>query len=268
MQIKFLILAIFVQLTFITFGEEYIASLKDPSAWSREEIVISQDLVVFSNIAKPGIIVTVIGANDVTIDFETSPAAVYLKSSGAVLDEKKKLSSLKIGDDTYDDVSYWRYIARMNNRPVYSCVWQLQNNQYSYTISILFPCDELSYVNKFLNENLILLPVERDNENKMIKMANQLCISLQKFGPQMMGEGVLMVGCNVDSEKKILSRTYRFTHDASEEDIETSRREVSQQMIEFEKDTVPLVRLALKFGYQLEVIWENPNGTILAKHLF
>lgn len=253
-------------------GQEYVAKIADTDAWmvNPNFSMPINNMVAFQSMEYPETGVFVYAVQNGHYPFDDGSVFYnYIKSSNAKLKIDEEIPSLIVGQATYLKVRYLRYIANVDKKPGNIQVWQFSDGNVEYTIMSVSPSSVNTAVERFIADNLKLLPPPKTSEEEFIsavKELNELCLQTKGFP---LDDGVWIINLEASPESKQLKRTYKIDYSVPYDyQVILLSRVGNQAMVDEERNTALLVQQAIELGYSLVNIWQNENGEFLISHEF
>lgn len=251
-------------------GQEYVAKIADTDAWmiNPNFSMPINNMVAFISKEYPETGVIVYAVQNGHYPFEEGTVFYnFIKSSNAKLKIDEEILSLIVGQTMYLKVRYIRYIAHVDKKPGNIRVWQFSDGNVEYTIISVCPNSVNTAVERFIADNLKLLPPPKTSEEEFIsavKKSNELCLQTKGIP---LDDGVWIINVEASPESKQFKRTYKIDYSVPSEYQEFLLSKAGNQaIVDEERNTALLVQQAIELGYSLVNIWQDENGEFLISH--
>lgn len=270
---KLILLPILVFLaSFAANANEYVANIEGTNKWAPFTKIQfpSNNFVTFKSKIYAETFVMVYAVADIHLPLEEcTPFYKLISWSHAKLDKEEEIPYIIVGDSTYSNVKYKRYVAQVNTEEGNIKIWQFFKGNVEYTIMAFCPNAQNVAVDSFITHNLKLLPPPPISEEEFLTTVSNFQNKCSQKNGILLDEGLKIIKVEATTDKKRLIRTYEID-DSYPQDMREMflSREGNEEMVENEKDTVLLVQQAISLGYTIVYIWQNQKGEHLATYEF
>lgn len=251
-------------------ANEYVAKIVGTSDWApfTKVQLPSKNFVAFSSKIYPETLVMVYAVADGHLPFEEGTVFYsFISSANAKLDKDEKIPFLMVDGTCYLNVTYRRYLARVNKQEGNIKIWQFLNGNVEYSIMSVCPNAENVAVESFISNNLKLLPPPTVSEEDFLSMVRDVQNLCSQNNGIPLDDGLKIIKIEASPANKELVRTYKID-DSYPQDMRELllSREGNEAMVEGEKDTALLVQQAVALGYSLVNVWQNQKGERLVSY--